>query len=85
MVMASMWSVSQLRCLPAETRCSHQDGARGHRHSRCLAKGDSEINHDKVFLSLLETAQNNSLKLNPDKIEFKTIRVQVFLEVSPPR
>ena len=36
-----------------------------------LAKDDSEINHDIMVLSLHETAQNNNLKFNPDRIQFK--------------
>ena len=37
-----------------------------------MAKGDNVINHDRAVLSLLETTQNNNLKFNPDKIQFKT-------------
>ena len=33
-----------------------------------LAKGDSDINHDIVVLILPETAQNNNVKFNPEKI-----------------
>ena len=37
-----------------------------------FVRGDSEINHDLAVLSLLETAQNNNLRFNPDVIQFKT-------------
>ena len=36
-----------------------------------LAKRDSEINHYIAVLSLPQTAQNNNLKFNLDKIQFK--------------
>ena len=37
-----------------------------------LAKVDSKISHDVAVLSLLETAQTNNLRFNPDKIQDKT-------------
>ena len=43
-----------------------------------LAKGGSEINDDTAVISLLQTAKNNILRFNPDKIQFKK-REQVFL------
>ena len=42
-----------------------------------FSKGNSEINHDIAVLSLLETAQNNNLKFNPDKIQCHEKRMQV--------
>ena len=55
MVMATFQSVSQLRCLPGESRCSHQDSARCHRHGRwsCIwPKG--------LIFSLIEQYFSNS-------------------------
>ena len=39
-----------------------------------LPKGDSKTNHDMAVLSLLETAQNNSLKCNPHRIQDKKVK-----------
>ena len=70
MVTATIWSVSQI-CFPGETRCTHQDD-------------DSEINNDIAVLSLPETAQNNNMKVNSDKIQFKTVDFN-FWTASHPR
>ena len=43
-----------------------------------LAKGDSEINHNRAVLNLLEVAQSNNLKFNPDKIQFSTRECKLF-------
>ena len=36
-----------------------------------LTKGDDDISHDVIVLSLFEMALSNNLKLSPDKILFK--------------
>ena len=50
-----------------------------------LAKGGSETNHDIVVLSLLETVQNNNLKFNPDRDQFKKRECKFFWTASHPR
>ena len=37
-----------------------------------LAKEDDETSYDVAVLSLLETAQSNNLKFNPEKMQLKT-------------
>ena len=48
-----------------------------------LAKGYSKINGDITVLSLLETAQNNNLKFNLDKIQFRTRECKFLGSFSP--
>ena len=49
-----------------------------------LAKGDDEISHDVPVLSLLEMAQSNNHKVNPDKIQFKTNECKFFGQLLTP-
>ena len=82
MVMATIWSIIQLVCLPGETRYSHQEDDR---HSRwCSSQGRQ---WDKSWHSspcLPETAWNNNLKFNPDNIQLKDESVS-FWAASHPR
>ena len=50
-----------------------------------LAKGDDETGHDVTFLSLLETAQSNNLKFNPNKIQFKMKECRLSAAIYPRR
>ena len=41
---------------------------------------EDELEHDKAFTQLLETAKNNNIKLNFDKIQYKEKEVEYFGE-----
>ena len=43
-----------------------------------LTHGETEIQHDRRLLTLLETARMNNLSLNPDKIQFKSTDCKFF-------
>ena len=39
---------------------------------------EDEWDHDKAFTQLLETAKNNNIKLNFDKMQYKQKRSRIF-------
>ena len=49
-----------------------------------LAKGDDEMGNDVAVLNLLETAGNNNVKFNPDKIQFKIKEGKFFGQLLTP-
>ena len=44
---------------------------------------EDEWDHDKAFTQLLETAKENNVKLNFDKIQYKQKEVELFGETYP--
>ena len=49
-----------------------------------LAKGDDETSHNVAGFSLVEIAENNNLKFNSDKIQFKIKDCKFFEQLLTP-